>query len=133
MQSEVNCWFCNREEHGVSAPLRVKFAKFEEGIPVPRCRRCRRGHAVQGSLSFVGLVISLPFILLAYKLQGGDAGIQLFSAALIVGGAGVGIGFLLGRLFTLGTKPKRHAAEYPLVTQGKSSWGDPIITFWDQL
>ena len=82
-------------------------------LPVPRCGKCKSAHKVRGVMKW--LFTALGGLI---GLGGCESGAFLITVPLGAG-VGYGIGWILGRLFTIGFKPESFGNQFPMVKKGE--------------
>lgn len=126
----TRCWFCKERPGEDEAVCKVNMygdvrrvgdqVQYRTlALPVPRCCKCRSAHHLQGVMS--GLFAALGGVAgLGGCIWGiSEWGLLGLLPIAIGAGAGCGIGWILGRLFTIGFKPESFGKEFPMVKKGE--------------
>ncbi len=120
----TRCWFCKKRPGDDKAVHEVKMYGDVRHVgnqvqyrtlklPVPRCGKCKSAHKVHGVMKW--LFAALGGLI---GLGGCESDVGLFTVPLGVG-VGYGIGWILGRLFTIGFKSELFGNQFPMVKKGE--------------
>jgi hypothetical protein len=123
----TRCWFCKERPGDGQSVQEVKMygdvrrvgdqVQYRQlAVPVPRCGKCKSAHKVHGVMSVLFAVLG-GLVGLGGCIMGGGFGAFLIIA--IGAGVGYGVGWVLGRLFTIGFKPESFGNQFPMVKKGE--------------
>jgi len=121
------CWFCKErpgddravhevkmygDVHRVGNQVQYRTLK----LPVPRCGKCESAHNKHRSMSLIFMALGgvVGFGGCIVGNTGGE-----FWLIPILAGIGYVIGWILGRLFTIGFKPESFGNQFPMVKKGE--------------